>query len=497
MKRIISVFLAMLLCLGTLCVTATAEEPIVIFDMGCENVALGVQYSITSDNEDGAPVYNVPFDDNVGQGFYLSDGVMRDVEQLTDAGVGDINKTIELAGIKRIHYITFEFDCNYTLYAVAIGTARRAWNRCTNVCSVEVYTDGVWSEVEYTETVQAIEGASQCYVYEEGWTGSHDQFFNILLDFTAPQKATAIRVGVDTEDTTGIISYYSSIYDSHGYIVQLDEIQVYGTKFDPKHGDVNLDNAVDNMDAAEILKYDAGIKELPLSLMSFADVNGDGFVDNIDAAMILKYDAGIIDRIGSNYVTTEKKTNYALGKSYTLIRDGSETDPNYLYLNYATGNAAWSDLHLIKMTDGIVGDIADDEYYSRGAKEDVTVQLVGTNRLFEYIIDLGNYYGDISSFVFRNIRNSMPYGGNRGFKLRLAYVSDDCLNWTRLTGSVAAEEVEGAPEMMSNFDPSVTNVEHFNYTYNLNEPAQGRYVRIIITSDGGYVTQLEEIEIWN
>ncbi|MBR3777759.1 MAG: hypothetical protein IKL02_09220, partial [Kiritimatiellae bacterium] len=27
------------------------------------------------------------------------------------------------------------------------------------------------------------------------------------------------------------------------------------------------------------------------------DVNGDGYVDNLDAAMILKYDAGILDSI--------------------------------------------------------------------------------------------------------------------------------------------------------------------------------------------------------
>ncbi|MBQ3081561.1 MAG: dockerin type I repeat-containing protein, partial [Clostridia bacterium] len=64
-----------------------------------------------------------------------------------------------------------------------------------------------------------------------------------------------------------------------------------------KKGDVNADDCVDNLDAAMILKYDAGIIELTTDQSVVADVNGDGYVDNLDAAKILKYDAGIIDSL--------------------------------------------------------------------------------------------------------------------------------------------------------------------------------------------------------
>ncbi len=60
-------------------------------------------------------------------------------------------------------------------------------------------------------------------------------------------------------------------------------------------GDANDDGVVDNLDAAMILKYDAGV--INSVNESAADVNGDGAVDNLDAAMILKYDAGIIDSL--------------------------------------------------------------------------------------------------------------------------------------------------------------------------------------------------------
>jgi len=62
-------------------------------------------------------------------------------------------------------------------------------------------------------------------------------------------------------------------------------------------GDVNNDGYIDNLDAAAILKYDAGITDLSDKQKQAADVNGDGYVDNLDAAKILKYDAGIIDKL--------------------------------------------------------------------------------------------------------------------------------------------------------------------------------------------------------
>ncbi len=62
---------------------------------------------------------------------------------------------------------------------------------------------------------------------------------------------------------------------------------------DPEKGDVNGDGEIDNIDAALVLKYDAGLLDGDSTV---GDVNGDGTVDNIDAALILKYDAGLIEK---------------------------------------------------------------------------------------------------------------------------------------------------------------------------------------------------------
>lgn len=62
-------------------------------------------------------------------------------------------------------------------------------------------------------------------------------------------------------------------------------------------GDVNADSAIDNLDAAYVLRYDAGLIELTQTELLAGDCNGDGLTDNIDAACILKYDAGLTDDV--------------------------------------------------------------------------------------------------------------------------------------------------------------------------------------------------------
>ena len=64
-----------------------------------------------------------------------------------------------------------------------------------------------------------------------------------------------------------------------------------------KKGDVGGDGAVDNADAALVLKHDAGLALMGVTARKSADVNGDGFIDNLDSVLILKYDAGIIEGI--------------------------------------------------------------------------------------------------------------------------------------------------------------------------------------------------------
>lgn len=59
-------------------------------------------------------------------------------------------------------------------------------------------------------------------------------------------------------------------------------------------GDFNGDGIVDNVDASNILRHDAGLIEMAQNIADVCDVNGDGIADNVDATLILKYDAGFI-----------------------------------------------------------------------------------------------------------------------------------------------------------------------------------------------------------
>lgn len=58
-------------------------------------------------------------------------------------------------------------------------------------------------------------------------------------------------------------------------------------------GDVNGDGAVNNVDAVDVLMYDAGTALLGAAALSAADLNGSGTVNNVDAVAILCIDAGI------------------------------------------------------------------------------------------------------------------------------------------------------------------------------------------------------------
>ena len=60
------------------------------------------------------------------------------------------------------------------------------------------------------------------------------------------------------------------------------------------YGDVNGDNEANSLDAAILLKYDAGIIGLGDGQLASSDVDGDDSVDSLDASMILKYDAGLL-----------------------------------------------------------------------------------------------------------------------------------------------------------------------------------------------------------
>jgi len=58
-------------------------------------------------------------------------------------------------------------------------------------------------------------------------------------------------------------------------------------------GDVNGDGKVNSLDAAAVLRYDAGLQQFTDEEKAAADINGDGTVNSLDAAQILKHDAGL------------------------------------------------------------------------------------------------------------------------------------------------------------------------------------------------------------
>lgn len=60
-------------------------------------------------------------------------------------------------------------------------------------------------------------------------------------------------------------------------------------------GDVNGDGRVDSLDAARILRFDAGLISLESSAVKAGDVDGNGKLNSLDAAKILKFDAGLIE----------------------------------------------------------------------------------------------------------------------------------------------------------------------------------------------------------
>ena len=66
-----------------------------------------------------------------------------------------------------------------------------------------------------------------------------------------------------------------------------------GLKLKEVPGDVNGGGEANSLDAAQILKQDAGLASFTEEQLAAADVNGDGMVNSLDAAQILKHDAGL------------------------------------------------------------------------------------------------------------------------------------------------------------------------------------------------------------
>ena len=194
----------------------------------------------------------------------------------------------------------------------------------------------------------------------------------------------------------------------------------------------------------------------------------------------------------SFYKTTPKGNNYARNSSYTVTREG-ESDPAYIYLHYPSRND-WADLDHTRLTDGVVGDCST-YFTAEAAQAGVSVLYAGTGRTFEFEFDLGEHYGDIESLVFRQARHGTPNGNNRGFEVKYIEYSDDGENWTRASGVLTSTLVPGSAQLIgANMKP---NAEFFDFTYTFDSTVKCRYMRLVLSNDGGYCLQFEELEIRN
>lgn len=209
--------------------------------------------------------------------------------------------------------------------------------------------------------------------------------------------------------------------------------------------------------------------------------------------------------VAYEYKTSAAGTNYATNSTYKVWRaDLGEDVEEGVYLSYP-GSNDWADTEFKKLTDGVVGDPSTYDSASP-AQAGVTVQYTGTSKDFVFRFDLGDHYGDVKSLEFLNVRHGTPNGNNRGFGIKLVRYSDDGVNWTRVKGTLTATQVAGAVEIAMKDNKDVTNIEHFNYVYTLEQALKCRYVEITLIpgeSDlaakigPGYVLQLEEIRIKN
>ncbi|MBR6593790.1 MAG: dockerin type I repeat-containing protein [Clostridia bacterium] len=91
-----------------------------------------------------------------------------------------------------------------------------------------------------------------------------------------------------TATVTGISAGTTYVTINHGGVKDTCIINVYNNS-----GDVTGDGKVTSLDAAMILRYDAGLEAFDDLAIAAADYNGDGKVTSLDAALVLRYDAGL------------------------------------------------------------------------------------------------------------------------------------------------------------------------------------------------------------
>lgn len=99
----------------------------------------------------------------------------------------------------------------------------------------------------------------------------------------------------------------------------------------PAYGDLNNDEVVNNLDAVQVLKYDAAIIDLSRELLTLADVNLDKKVNNLDAGMILRYDAGIINGFPADELSEDTSSFDELSEDVSYPETTEDTSMSPVY----------------------------------------------------------------------------------------------------------------------------------------------------------------------
>lgn len=118
--------------------------------------------------------------------------------------------------------------------------------------------------------------------------------FGFSLTFITLASGDAqISVDNDIDNDVYLLVANGAVFDNYGAEGATLSVNITTEQTQKLLGDVNLDGFVNSIDAAMILRYEAGVTDLSEKQLENGDYNGDGVVNSIDAAMILKQEAGL------------------------------------------------------------------------------------------------------------------------------------------------------------------------------------------------------------
>ena len=213
-------------------------------------------------------------------------------------------KDLDLAKLTNGTIATGSFSENSILYVGVMGTA----GMCEIVMDLSAAKDiskvvlrdiadngGSFGDLESTSLAVSVSNDGTEFTPVEGIVDTLYFSYKVGDDGTVTQFTNLYTHSIDFAQTNA--RYVKIRFQSTKYLMTISEVEVYGPTeqgggdTDSEIGDANGDGNIDNVDAALVLKYDAGI----LDDVANADVNNDGETNNVDAALILKYDAGLIE----------------------------------------------------------------------------------------------------------------------------------------------------------------------------------------------------------